>query len=169
MKHIILSFKMKGDVISDHFLMLWFIQKKTSHFIINDNIIWLLAFLDVFSTKNGYQKKHKNLRLPDPPTLYLGLSPNFYHFFHPFPLIYERKCRDLTAFSTISQQGTNLSKSLTQDIWKTLEKYQTWWSLSNWEGCAVQCAALPECKYWTWVFAPAGVVNHHLSVVGSTF
>ena len=24
MKHIILSFKMKGDVISDHFLMLWF-------------------------------------------------------------------------------------------------------------------------------------------------
>ena len=24
MKHMILSFKMKGDVISDHFLMLWF-------------------------------------------------------------------------------------------------------------------------------------------------
>ena len=24
MKHTILSFKMKGDVISDHFLMLWF-------------------------------------------------------------------------------------------------------------------------------------------------
>ena len=23
MKHMILSFKMKGDVISDHFLMLW--------------------------------------------------------------------------------------------------------------------------------------------------
>ena len=24
MKHMVLSFKMKGDVISDHFLMLWF-------------------------------------------------------------------------------------------------------------------------------------------------
>ena len=24
MKHMILSFRMKGDVISDHFLMLWF-------------------------------------------------------------------------------------------------------------------------------------------------
>ena len=24
MKHMIFSFKMKGDVISDHFLMLWF-------------------------------------------------------------------------------------------------------------------------------------------------
>ena len=24
MKHMILSFKMKGDVISEHFLMLWF-------------------------------------------------------------------------------------------------------------------------------------------------
>ena len=24
MKHMILSFKMKGDVISDHFLMIWF-------------------------------------------------------------------------------------------------------------------------------------------------
>ena len=24
MKHMILSFKLKGDVISDHFLMLWF-------------------------------------------------------------------------------------------------------------------------------------------------
>ena len=24
MKHMILSFKMKGDVISDYFLMLWF-------------------------------------------------------------------------------------------------------------------------------------------------
>ena len=24
MKHMIISFKMKGDVISDHFLMLWF-------------------------------------------------------------------------------------------------------------------------------------------------
>ena len=24
MKHMALSFKMKGDVISDHFLMLWF-------------------------------------------------------------------------------------------------------------------------------------------------
>ena len=24
MKHMMLSFKMKGDVISDHFLMLWF-------------------------------------------------------------------------------------------------------------------------------------------------
>ena len=24
MKHMILTFKMKGDIISDHFLMLWF-------------------------------------------------------------------------------------------------------------------------------------------------
>ena len=28
MKYMILSFKMKGDVISDHFLMLWF-QKES--------------------------------------------------------------------------------------------------------------------------------------------
>ena len=36
----------------------------------------------------------------------------------------------------------------------------------NWEGCALQCAALPECNYWTWVFAPAGqiiVISYHIS------
>ena len=31
----------------------------TYPFILNDNIICFIAFLDVFSTKNGYQKTQK--------------------------------------------------------------------------------------------------------------
>ena len=36
---------------------------KTCPFILNDNIIRLIAFLNVFGTKNGYQKTQKNIGL----------------------------------------------------------------------------------------------------------
>ena len=49
----------------------------TSSLILNDNIICFIAFLDVFTTKNIYQKNTKNL---GPPPPYLGLSPKFYLF-----------------------------------------------------------------------------------------
>ena len=49
-----------------------------SPFILNDNIICFIAFLDVFSTKNGFQKNTKKSGLPDPlPPPYLALSPKF--------------------------------------------------------------------------------------------
>ena len=47
----------------------------TSPLILNDSITCFIAFLNVFSTKNGYQKKHKKLGLPPPP--YLELGPQF--------------------------------------------------------------------------------------------
>ena len=50
---------------------------------LNDNIICFIAFVDVFGTKNGYQKTQKNIGLPDPH--YLGLSPEKYHFIDGFP------------------------------------------------------------------------------------
>ena len=45
-----------------------------------DNIICSIAFLDVFSTKNAYQKNTKKLGLPNPPPTYFGPSPKFLHF-----------------------------------------------------------------------------------------
>ena len=56
-------------------------------FILNDNIICSIAFLDAFSTKNGYQKNTKKDSrthpFPPPPPLvpYLALFPKFYQFF----------------------------------------------------------------------------------------
>ena len=39
----------------------------TPPIILNDNIICFIAFLDVFSKKNGYQTNTKNLEILDPP------------------------------------------------------------------------------------------------------
>merc|ERR1711994_839298 len=32
----------------------------------------------------------------------------------------------------------------------------------DWKGCAAQCAALPDCQYWTFVFAPPPSVGCYL-------
>ena len=43
MKHMILSFKKKGDVISDHFLVLWL--KK---------VLWIQSFLGLLGLLGGW-------------------------------------------------------------------------------------------------------------------
>ena len=52
----------------------------TSPFILNDNIICFIGFLDVLVQKMVTKKNINNLGLPDLP-LYLGLSPKFDHIF----------------------------------------------------------------------------------------
>ena len=62
----------------NHSMKKW--SDMSSLFILNDNIICFIAFLDVFSTKNGYQKhthKKSDSRIPPPP--YLGLSTKKKH------------------------------------------------------------------------------------------
>ena len=67
MKHMILTFKLKGDVIADHFLMLWF-QKDS---------------LDTvsFRTYGGGAIVLNVLNVLGGEVTSLGLSPKFYHFF----------------------------------------------------------------------------------------
>ena len=57
----------------------------SSPFILNDNIICFIAFLDVFSTKNDYQKTQKKLESRTPPP-YLRNFPKFYQSFLPTSL-----------------------------------------------------------------------------------
>ena len=76
--------------------------------ILNDNIICFIAFLDVFSTQNGYQKTQKI-------GVYLGLSPTFYHFFS-VSLIF---CWDVFFYSHFkTEQKLNLD-------------YQPWYASGN--------------------------------------
>ena len=59
----------------NHSINIW--SDITSPFILNDNIICFIAFLDVLVPKM-VTKKHK--KIPDPHPPYLGLFPNLYQF-----------------------------------------------------------------------------------------
>ena len=63
----------------NHSINIW--SDITSSFILNDNIICFIAFLDDFNTKM-VTKKHKKIRTPGPTPFFLGPSPIFYQFFY---------------------------------------------------------------------------------------
>ena len=61
MKHMILSFKMKGDVRSDHFLMLWF-QKKSLDTVGFRTLMMMMMMVTMVMTTRAPWKKEEEKR-----------------------------------------------------------------------------------------------------------
>ena len=96
----------------------------TSLSILNDNII---AFLDFFSTKNGYQNYTTNLGIPDRPP-YSGNFPKLYQFLDCFPLILI--CSEWPISSiTKKQQMSSVSPFFKELGQKEAAKLQGWLTL----------------------------------------
>ena len=59
MKHMILPFKMKGDVRSDHFLMLWFQKKSLDTVGFRTLMMMMMMVTMVMTTRAPWKKKKK--------------------------------------------------------------------------------------------------------------
>ena len=87
-----------------------------------DNIIGSIAFW-MFLVQKMVTKKTKTLGLPNPPPLYLGLSPKFLHFFECFPY-YKYPSRLCSPWASCS--GGRAAATLTRR-----RSCQPWWPVTR--------------------------------------